>query len=130
MRNAEALARLKRLVEGTPEANPIHERELAGQRVLITGGSSGIGLASAEALACEGAQVALLARNHPVGVVFTGLLFGALEAGAQGMQREAGVPAVAVQVTEAVIILVIVLAEVLVRRAGTVRVSEPAAEER
>ena len=74
--------------------------------------------------------VALLARNHPVGVIFTGLLFGALEAGAQGMQREAGVPAVAVQVTEAVIILVIVLAEVLVRRAGTLRASEPAADER
>jgi simple sugar transport system permease protein len=74
--------------------------------------------------------VALLARNHPVGVMFTGLLFGALEAGAQGMQREAGVPAVAVQVTEAVIILVIVLAEVLVRRAGTLRASEPAADER
>lgn len=64
VRNAEALARLKRLVEGTPEADPIHERELAGQRVLITGGSSGIGLASAEALAREGAQVALLARNE------------------------------------------------------------------
>jgi simple sugar transport system permease protein len=74
--------------------------------------------------------VALLARNHPVGVVFTGLLFGALEAGAQGMQREAGVPAVAVQVTEAVIILVIVLTEVLARRAGTAQASEPVAEER
>ena len=54
--------------------------------------------------------VALLARLHPLGVIATGLLFGALEAGAQGMQREAGVPAVAVQVTEAVVILVLVLA--------------------
>jgi ABC-type uncharacterized transport system permease subunit len=62
--------------------------------------------------------VALLARLHPLGVILTGLLFGALEAGAQGMQREAGVPAVAVQVTEAVVILVIVLAEALTRRAG------------
>lgn len=62
--------------------------------------------------------VALLARLHPLGVIFTGLLFGALEAGAQGMQREAGVPAVAVQVTEAVVILVIVLAETLTRRVG------------
>jgi NAD(P)-dependent dehydrogenase (short-subunit alcohol dehydrogenase family)/uncharacterized protein YndB with AHSA1/START domain len=64
VRNAEALARLKRLVEGVPEGNPIHERELAGQRVLVTGGSSGIGLAVAEALAQEGAEVALLARNE------------------------------------------------------------------
>jgi NAD(P)-dependent dehydrogenase (short-subunit alcohol dehydrogenase family)/uncharacterized protein YndB with AHSA1/START domain len=64
VRNAEALARLKRVVEGTPEGEPIRERELAGQRVLITGGSSGIGLATAESLAREGAQVALLARNE------------------------------------------------------------------
>ena len=60
--------------------------------------------------------VALLARLNPLGILGTGLLFGGLEAGAQGMQREAGVPAVAVQVAEAVIILVIVLAEVTLRR--------------
>ena len=54
--------------------------------------------------------VALLARLHPLAVVATGLLFGALEAGAQGMQREAGVPAVAVQAVEAVVIVIIVLA--------------------
>lgn len=64
VRNAEGLSRLKRLVEGTPEGDPISERELAGQRVLITGGSSGIGLAVAEALAQEGAEIALLARNE------------------------------------------------------------------
>jgi NAD(P)-dependent dehydrogenase (short-subunit alcohol dehydrogenase family)/uncharacterized protein YndB with AHSA1/START domain len=64
VRNAEALARLKRAVEGTPEGEPISERELAGQHVLITGGSSGIGLAVAEQLVREGAEVALLARNE------------------------------------------------------------------
>jgi NAD(P)-dependent dehydrogenase (short-subunit alcohol dehydrogenase family)/uncharacterized protein YndB with AHSA1/START domain len=64
VRNAEALARLKRLVEGVPEGEPIREREIANQRVLVTGGSSGIGLAVAEALAEEGAEVALLARNE------------------------------------------------------------------
>jgi len=64
LRNAEALARLKRAVEGAPEGEPIDERELAGQRVLITGGSSGIGLAVAEQLVREGAEVALLARNE------------------------------------------------------------------
>lgn len=63
--------------------------------------------------------VALLARLNPLGILFTGLLFGGLEAGAQGMQREAGVPAVAVQVAEAAIILVIVLAEVALRRGTT-----------
>ncbi len=73
--------------------------------------------------------VALLARLNPLGVIATGLLFGALEAGAQGMQREAGVPAVAVSVAEAVIILVILLAEVLARRAAERSVPGLAAEE-
>ena len=52
--------------------------------------------------------VALLARLQPVGVVLAGVLFGALEAGAGAMQRDAGVPAVAVSVVEAVVMLVIV----------------------
>jgi simple sugar transport system permease protein len=60
--------------------------------------------------------VALLARLNPIAVLATGVLFGALEAGAQGMQREAGVPAVAVAVVEAVIILVVLLVDVLARK--------------
>lgn len=64
LRNSEALARLKRLVEERPLGAPRRHRDLAGQRVLITGGSSGIGLAVAERLAAEGARVVLLARNE------------------------------------------------------------------
>lgn len=59
--------------------------------------------------------VALLARLHPLGVVVTGVFFGALEAGAQGMQRDAGVPAVTVAVVEAVVILTVLLAEARTR---------------
>jgi ABC-type uncharacterized transport system permease subunit len=66
--------------------------------------------------------VALLGRLHPVGVVMGGLLFGALEAGAGAMQREAGVPAVAVYVVEAVVILVVLLAE-SARRHGAAALS-------
>jgi simple sugar transport system permease protein len=55
--------------------------------------------------------VALLGRLQPFGVVVAGLLFGALEAGAGAMQREADVPAVAVYVVEAVVILAVLLAE-------------------
>jgi ABC-type uncharacterized transport system permease subunit len=55
--------------------------------------------------------VALLARLNPLGVVAAGILFGALEAGAGAMQRDAGVPAVAVYVVEAVVIVVVVLAD-------------------
>jgi len=50
--------------------------------------------------------VALLARLHPLGIVATGILFGALEAGAGSMQREAGVPAVAVYVVQAWVVMV------------------------
>lgn len=65
--------------------------------------------------------VAILARLHPLGVLATGILFGALEAGAGAMQRDAGVPAVAVYVVEAVVILVVLLAEAAARRATVER---------
>lgn len=57
-----------------------------------------------------GIAVALLGGLHPAGVLLSGLFLGALEAGAGAMQREAGVPAVAVYVVEAVIIIVALLA--------------------
>jgi ABC-type uncharacterized transport system permease subunit len=57
-----------------------------------------------------GIAVALLGGLHPLGVLVAGVLFGALEAGAGAMQREAGVPAAAVYVVEAVIIVVALLA--------------------
>jgi len=54
--------------------------------------------------------VALIARLHPLGIIVAGVGFGALEAGASGMQREAGIPAVAVNVVQATIIIVALLA--------------------
>ena len=49
--------------------------------------------------------VALLARLSPLGVVPAALFFGALEAGAGAMQREAGVPAVVTQLVQGLVIL-------------------------
>jgi len=69
--------------------------------------------------------VALLGRLHPFGVVLAGLLFGALEAGAGAMQREADVPAVAVYLVEAVVIIVVLLAE-SARRHGATTLASPA----
>jgi simple sugar transport system permease protein len=57
-----------------------------------------------------GIAVALLGGLHPIGVVVAGILFGALQAGAGAMQRDAAIPAVAVYVVEAVVIIVAVLA--------------------
>jgi ABC-type uncharacterized transport system permease subunit len=55
--------------------------------------------------------VALLARLNAGAVVGTGILFGALEAGATSMQRDAGVPSVVVSMVEAGIILALVVAD-------------------
>lgn len=63
-----------------------------------------------------GIAVALLARLDPLGTIATGLLFAALEAGAGGLQREAGVPAVLVYLIEAVIIIVVLLSDAFARR--------------
>jgi simple sugar transport system permease protein len=52
--------------------------------------------------------VALLARLHPLAIIGTGILFGALEAGAAAMQRDAGVPSVVVSVIEACVVLALV----------------------
>ena len=49
--------------------------------------------------------VALLARLDPRWVVVSAVFFGALEAGGASMQRQAGVPAVAVQIVTAGILL-------------------------
>ena len=51
--------------------------------------------------------VALLGRGRPVGVVWAGLLFGALKAGAPLMQAQTGTPVDMVQVLAAVIVLMI-----------------------
>lgn len=58
--------------------------------------------------------VALMGRAHPVGVLFAGLLFGALEAGGRQMQVEAGVSIDLIAIIQALIIAFIA-APLLVR---------------
>jgi ABC-type uncharacterized transport system permease subunit len=52
--------------------------------------------------------VAILARLNPLGVIATAFLFAALETGALGMQRDAGVPSVVASAIEALIILAVI----------------------
>lgn len=54
--------------------------------------------------------VALLARLDPRWVIVSAVFFGALEAGAAAMQRDAGVPSVVVQVVVAVVVLSVLAA--------------------
>jgi simple sugar transport system permease protein len=68
--------------------------------------------------------VALLARLDPWRVVATALLFGALEAGAGAMQRDAGVPSTLVSVIEALLILAVIAAQAIRSR----RESAPTAD--
>ncbi len=64
-------------------------------------------------LAFEGVVVALLARNNPLVVPFTGLLYAYLRTGAQIMERDADVSSEVVRIIQAVVILLIT-AEALV----------------
>ncbi|OAB57664.1 hypothetical protein AY599_09475 [Leptolyngbya valderiana BDU 20041] len=70
------------------------------------GFSAGIGF--------DAISVALLGRSHPVGVLFAGLLFGALEAGGRQMQVDAGVSIDLIGIIQALII-VFIAAPLLVR---------------
>lgn len=69
--------------------------------------------------------VALLARLDARWVIASGLFFGALEAGAAGMQR-AGIPSVIVQVVASIVILAAVGGASWQRRRAVVAISEAA----
>lgn len=58
-------------------------------------------------LAFEGVVVALLARNNPLVIPFTGLLYAYLRSGAQFMERDANISFEIVRIIQAVIILLI-----------------------
>jgi general nucleoside transport system permease protein len=53
--------------------------------------------------------VALLARSNPIGVLFSGLLLGAMRAGSPAMQSQAGVPPDLIDALQAIILLFLVV---------------------
>jgi simple sugar transport system permease protein len=69
--------------------------------------------------------VALLATLDPWRVMLTAVLFGALEAGAGAMQRDAAIPSSLVSVIEALLILVVVAAQAVRQRQVRVREIAP-----
>lgn len=62
-----------------------------------------------------GIAVALLGKNHPVGVLFAAILFGALQTGSAAMDRLTSVPRELITIIQALIIF-FVAAEYLIRR--------------
>jgi simple sugar transport system permease protein len=73
--------------------------------------------------------VALLARLHPIGIVFSGIFLGALQAGGAAMQRDAGVPSVLVSIVEALLILAMAVAAARSLRPSST-IPEPLDDER
>lgn len=95
--------------------------------MMLSGGIAGLAGASltqgvlgraspdfAAGLGFEAIAVALLARSHPVGVVFSGILFGALTAGGRRMQVAAGVSLDLITIVQALVLLCIA-APILIR---------------
>jgi len=56
----------------------------------------------------NGISVALLASNHPIGVIFTSILWGALNAGGQYMARTEQIPNSIVEIIKGIILFLIV----------------------
>ena len=62
-------------------------------------------------LGFDGIGVAMIGRNHPVGIVFAAIFFGGLMAGGRIMQFDPGVPFELVRVIEGVIIVALAVPE-------------------
>lgn len=77
-----------------------------GTEKALTAGMAG-------SLGFDAITVALLGKSRPIGVFFAGLLFGALNAGGALMQSSAGIPVDIVQITQAIIVLMIAASEAI-----------------
>lgn len=117
-----------------PRAIIILTMSIAGLLAGLAGATEVLGqlrhmpAAYATSVGFDAIAVALLGRAHPVGILFAGLLFGAMRAGAGLMQIQAGIPVQMVNVLQAVI-LFFLAADLIVRalfriRARGVDVSE------
>jgi ABC-type uncharacterized transport system permease subunit len=69
--------------------------------------------------------VALLGNLNPIGIVGAAVLFGALGAGADAMQRDAGVPAELGSVLAALVVLAVLVAQVIRAPQRSAAIREP-----
>ena len=83
---------------------------LAIQKKLIEGMSSNCGYTAV--------LIALMAGNHPVGVVVASIVMAAMQVGASSMQRQMGVPAAIVDILIGLVVLLI-LAKGVIRSKKT-----------
>lgn len=73
----------------------------------VLGTEKGLSVGLAGTIGFDAITVALLGKSRPLGVFFAGILFGALNAGGALMQSSAGIPVDIVQITQAIIVLMI-----------------------
>ncbi len=85
---------------------------------LLFGQDYGYGDTVQAGLGFAGIAVALLGRNHPVGIGLAALLWGYLNQQSNGLQIGAGVSDKLVFIIQGIIVLAVVIAYELVRRAG------------
>ncbi len=83
---------------------------------LLFGDSHSYGVTFQPGLGFAGIAVALLGRNHPVGIGFAALLFAYLNEQANPLQIKAGVSDEIVNIIQGVIVLSVVIAYEVVRR--------------
>ncbi|HEY0904948.1 MAG TPA: ABC transporter permease [Marmoricola sp.] len=101
---------------------------------LLFGDSHSYGVTFQPGLGFAGIAVALLGRNHPVGIAFGALLFAFLNEQANPLQIRAGVSDEIVNIIQGVIVLSVVIAYEVVRRYNNAaeqrKVAEQLAESR
>lgn len=101
---------------------------------LLFGQDHAYGTTFQAGLGFAGIAIALLGRNHPVGIAFAALLWAYLEQQSNGLQIRAGVSPELVNIIQGVILFAVVIAYELVRRADRrveqARVARELAEQR
>jgi simple sugar transport system permease protein len=85
---------------------------------LLFGQDFSYGTTFQPGLGFAGIAIALLGRNHPVGIAFGALLWSYLEQQSNGLQITVGVSSELVFIVQGVIVLAVVIAYEVVRRAG------------
>jgi general nucleoside transport system permease protein len=96
--------------------------------VEILGVSGFINTSYGTSVGFDAISVALLGRAHPVGILLSAILFGAMRAGAPEMQLDAGIPVEIIDVLQA-IILFFLAADILVRRLFRIRAARVGVDE-
>ncbi len=90
---------------------------LVGMPELLNGPAAQYSINFPAGLGFTGIAIALLGRNHPVGIVFAALLWSALDSSSNALQG-VGVPNQLVTIMQGTILLAVVIAYEVVRRYG------------